>query len=285
MDLKKESLLVKIWNVLWPLFIYLIMQNAVALVGMFFLDYETYAVVFLLISALICIPIYWKMCKKDRQLAGEVKRNIPMENKDYLAIIVSAAALALAMNNLISITPLPEWFNGYEETNEVLSAGGMVLQILTAGIVACIVEELSLRGVTYFRMKQYWGKSRAIFWSALVFGIYHLNVVQGVYAFILGLYFAWLNERYDSLRASITAHMSANLFVILLSTSQAVGHALESRVGYCLITCISLLIFFYGYRFIKQTNPLVELEFVEKEPDTLKGLTKEYHEQEREDET
>lgn len=285
MDLKKESLLVKIWNVLWPLFIYLIMQNAVALVGMFFLDYETYAVVFLLISALICIPIYWKMCKKDRQLAGEVKRNIPMENKDYLAIIVSAAALALAMNNLISITPLPEWFNGYEETNEVLSAGGMVLQILTAGIVACIVEELSLRGVTYFRMKQYWGKSRAIFWSALVFGIYHLNVVQGVYAFILGLYFAWLNERYDSLRASITAHMSANLFVILLSTSQAVGHALESRVGYCLITCISLLIFFYGYRFIKQTNPLVELEFVEKEPDTLKGLTKEYQEQEREDET
>lgn len=285
MDLKKESLLVKIWNVLWPLFIYLIMQNAVALVGMFFLDYETYAVVFLLISALICIPIYWKMCKKDRQLAGEVKRNIPMENKDYLAIIVSAAALALAMNNLISITPLPEWFNGYEETNEVLSAGGMGLQILTAGIVACIVEELSLRGVTYFRMKQYWGKSRAIFWSALVFGIYHLNVVQGVYAFILGLYFAWLNERYDSLRASITAHMSANLFVILLSTSQAVGHALESRVGYCLITCISLLIFFYGYRFIKQTNPLVELEFVEKEPDTLKGLTKEYHEQEREDET
>lgn len=285
MDLKKESLLVKIWNVLWPLFIYLIMQNAVALVGMFFLDYETYAVVFLLISALICIPIYWKMCKKDRQLAGEVKRNIPMENKDYLAIIVSAAALALAMNNLISITPLPEWFSGYEETNEVLSAGGMVLQILTAGIVACIVEELSLRGVTYFRMKQYWGKSRAIFWSALVFGIYHLNVVQGVYAFILGLYFAWLNERYDSLRASITAHMSANLFVILLSTSQAVGQALESRVGYCLITCISLLIFFYGYRFIKQTNPLVELEFVEKEPDTLKGLTKEYHEQEREDET
>lgn len=285
MDLKKESLLVKIWNILWPLFIYLIMQNAVALVGMFFLDYETYAVVFLLISALICIPIYWKMCKKDRQLAGEVKRNIPMENKDYLAIIVSAAALALAMNNLISITPLPEWFNGYEETNEVLSAGGMGLQILTAGIVACIVEELSLRGVTYFRMKQYWGKRRAIFWSALVFGIYHLNVVQGVYAFILGLYFAWLNERYDSLRASITAHMSANLFVILLSTSQAVGHALESRVGYCLITCISLLIFFYGYRFIKQTNPLVELEFVEKEPDTLKGLTKEYHEQEREDET
>lgn len=285
MDLKKESLLVKIWNVLWPLFIYLIMQNAVALVGMFFLDYETYAVVFLLISALICIPIYWKMCKKDRQLAGEVKRNIPMENKDYLAIIVSAAALALAMNNLISITPLPEWFSGYEETNEVLSAGGMVLQILTAGIVACIVEELSLRGVTYFRMKQYWGKSRAIFWSALVFGIYHLNVVQGVYAFILGLYFAWLNERYDSLRASITAHMSANLFVILLSTSQAVGQALESRVGYCLITCISLLIFFYGYRFIKQTNPLVELEFVEKEPDTLKGLTKEYQEQEREDET
>jgi hypothetical protein len=34
---------------------------------------------------------------------------------------------------------------------------------------------------------------------------------------------------------------------------------------------------------MKETNPLKELEFVEKEPDTLKRLTEEYKEQERED--
>ena len=77
--------------------------------------------------------------------------------------------------------------------------------------------------------------------------------------------------------------MSANLFVILLGSSQAVTHALGNMVGYCLITCISIIVFYYGFRWMKETNPLKELEFVEKEPDTLKKLTEEYKEQERED--
>ena len=57
MDLKKESLLVKIWNVLWPLFIYLVTQNVVAAIGSLIIPNEDYLIVFLIIAALICIPI------------------------------------------------------------------------------------------------------------------------------------------------------------------------------------------------------------------------------------
>lgn len=213
-----------------------------------------------------------------------MKRNIPMTNKDYLAIILCGAALALAMNNIIALTPLPDIFDGYEETNEVLYGGGIILQILGAGIFGCMVEEVSMRGVTYLRMKRYWGKRKAMIFSALVFGIYHLNLVQGVYAFFLGLFFAWVFDRYDTLWAPIIAHMSANLFVILLSGSTFFNTFLSSMVGFCLSTGISLLVFYYGWRFMKQTNPLIELEFVEKEPDTLKGLAQEYKKQEREEE-
>ena len=307
--MKKESFLLKVWNVLWPLLIYLAAQNLVVLIGMFIcmiagslinadssgmvnVDllmessmemYEKYALLFLLIAALICIPIYYRMHKKDCSKAGEVKRNIPMTNKDYLAIILSGAALALALNNIIALTPLPYLSPGFEETSEVLSGGNIILQIVTAGIFACIVEEVSMRGVTYLRMKRYWGKRKAIFFSALVFGLYHMNLVQAVYAFFVGLFLAWLYERYDSLWAPIVAHMSANLFVILLSESSVFNGILENMVGFCLTTCISALVFYYGFRFIKQTNPLVELEFVQKEPDTLKGLTEEYKGQEKED--
>ena len=296
MDLKKESLLVKIWNALWPLFIYVIAQNLCIIAGALILGMISgdmakmseslyqYAVIFILISSLICIPIYYRMYKKDCMLAGESKPKIPMENRDYLAISISGAALAVAANSIISITPLPKFFTGYEETNEILFGAGMILQILMGGIFGCIVEEVSMRGVTYLRMKRYWGKRKAIILSALVFGIYHMNVVQAVYAFFLGLFFAWVYERYKTLWAPITAHMSANLFVILFGSSKAVNHALDSMVGYCLITCISILIFYYGWRFMKQTDPMVELEFVEKEPDTLKSLTEEYKEQEREGE-
>lgn len=309
MKLKKESFLVKLWNVLWPLGIYMIVQIVIMFLGELVLAmisslihadaggmvnideitgglmdmYYQYALLFLLISALICIPIYYHMYKKDCRQAGEVKRNIPMTNKDYLAIILSGAALALALNNIIALTPLPYLFPGYEDTNEVLFGGGIILQILCAGIFACIVEEVSMRGVTYLRMKRYWGKRKAMIFSALVFGIYHMNVVQAVYAFFVGLFLAWLFDRYDTLWAPIAAHMSANLFVILLSESTIFDSIYQSIVGFCLTTCIALLIFYYGWHWMKQTNPLIELEFVEKEPDTLKGLAQEYKEQEREE--
>lgn len=307
--MKKESFLLKVWNVLWPLLIYMAAQNIAVIIGMFgyvivgslmradasgmvkpeMLLTEAgdwtikYALVFLLIAAIACIPIYYRMHKKDCRKAGEVKRNIPMTSKDYLAIIVSGAALALALNCIIALTPLPYLSPGYEETSEMLFGGGIVLQILAVGIFACIVEEVSMRGVTYLRMKRYWGKRKAMFFSALVFGIYHLNLVQAVYAFFVGLFLAWLYERYDSLWAPIIAHMSANLLVVLLSESTVFNGILESMVGYCLTTCIAAIIFYYGFRFMKQTNPLVELEFVEKKPDTLKDLTKEYQEQEKEE--
>lgn len=281
--MRKESFLVKLWNVLWPLGIYLIAQIATSLVGMLIVSAD-YALYFLLAAALVCIPIYYKMYKNDCCLAGEEKRNIAMENKDYAAIIVSGAALAVAMNNIITITPLPYIFTGYEETNEVIFSSSLILQVVTAGIFGCIVEEMSHRGVTYLRMKRYWGKKKAMIFSALVFGLYHMNVVQAVYAFVLGLFFAWLYERYDSLWAPIIGHMSANLFVIVLGTSEVILRVMSNLVGFCLITCISILVFYYGWRFMKQTNPLVELEFVDKAPDTLEGLTKEYKGQEREDE-
>lgn len=307
--MKQDSFLVKIWKVLWPLVIYVIAQYATSLIGMLILGvvsaskidesgenvtaagvaagmesmYYQYAILFLIVAALISIPIYYHIYKKDCQKTGMIKRNIPIESKDFAAIILSSAALAIAMNNMISLTPLPYIFTGYEDTNEVLAGGGMILEVLGAGILGCIVEELSLRGVTYLRMKHYWGKKKAIFFSALVFGIYHGNVVQAVYAFTLGLLFAWLYERYDSLLAPIIAHMSANLLVIFFYSSEVTGHLMNTLAGYCLITCIALLIFYYGWKYMKNTNPLVELEFVEKEPDTLKRLTEEYQEQERED--
>lgn len=289
--MKKESFLLKVWNILWPLFIYLIAQNLVSVIGIFILSffgggeelYYRYGVLFVLAAALICIPIYWKIYRKDEETAGNRKKDIPVNNRDYLLVIFSGAALALAMNNVIALTPLPVWFTGYEDTNQVIYGGGLLLQILSAGIFACIVEEVSMRGVVYGRMKRYFGKTAAMFLSALVFGIYHLNVVQGVYAFVLGLYFVWLYERYQSLWASCIAHMSANLFILFMAASPVCQHVLQTMVGFCLTTCISLLIFYYSWRMIQESDPKLDLEFIEKEPDTLEKLTEEYKAQESED--
>lgn len=300
MIVKKESLIVKLWNVLWPLLIYQAAQYGISIIGAVVLGmiaavrgiteqeavlalYYQYAMIFMVVAALICIPIYSLIYKKDCIKSEVAKHNLSLKGKDYIALILCGASLALAANNVISITPLPFLFQGYEEVNEVIYGGGMIMQILGAGILCCIVEELSMRGITYGRMKHYWGRKNAIIFSAVVFGIYHMNVVQAVYAFVLGLFFAWVYDRYETIWAPIIAHMSANLFVLLLSGSDVIAGTMSTLIGYCLFTCISLLVFYYGWHFMKQTNPVRELTFEEKEPDDLRTLAKEYQKKESEE--
>ena len=219
--MRRESWLIKIWNILWPLTIYLLAQNVLMIVWMVIAkeNYEKYVSAAILSAAMICIPIYYRMYREDRISAREKRKNKPLGSQDLAFVILSGASLALLMNNVISITPLPYLFNGYEEVNDVIYGGGYILQILGAGIFCCIVEELSMRGIVYLRIRRYWGKNTAVVVSALIFGIYHLNLVQGVYAFFLGLFFAWIFEKYDTLWAPIIAHISANLFIIILSGS------------------------------------------------------------------
>lgn len=270
--MKKETFLQKLWDTIWPLFVYVLAQNVFALI---FIPMGI-PILAVLLAAVCCIPFYLKLYREEKMF--EVKpENLRIENTDLVAMIVSCAALALAMNNIIAVTPLPYLFTGFEKTNDIIYSESVWIQILSAGIFGCIVEELSMRGVVYLRMRKYWGKRTAMLASSFVFGIYHLNVVQMVYAFVLGMFFVWLYERYQSIWASIIGHMSANLFILLLAGSSFVSRIMNTWMGFCLITCISLLTFYYSFRWMKQTKPKPRLEFEEKAPDTLESLTKEYY--------
>ncbi len=302
--MKKESRLMTIWKITYPMMIYVLVQNIVTIFATVFYTawltasyavegiekdtaalteevlalYMENALVFLLISSLICLPLFYFLYKHAKKQTHVVRRNIPMQSKDILAIILASAALSTFLNNAIAISPLPTWFpEYYEETAEMLFSGGIVLQVIEIGVLACIVEELLFRGIAYRYIHHRWGRKAAVFATALLFGIYHFNVVQAVYAGLLGLFMAWLVERYDTLWASVISHMSANLLSVFLTANPGLDFIYESLVGFCLVTCGSVLIFYYMFRWMKDTDPLVELEFVEKEPDTLQGLSEEYH--------
>jgi len=83
--------------------------------------------------------------------------------------------------------------------------------------IAPIMEELTFRGFLYAALRQWIGRRQAIVFSALFFGIVH---VQGSYAAvvpltILGLVLALLTERTGSLRPAMVAHGAFNLLTVL----------------------------------------------------------------------
>ena len=73
--------------------------------------------------------------------------------------------------------------------------------------------------------------------SALMFGIYHGNLVQGIYAFLIGMLLCLVYERTGRLLAAALFHGAGNLAVYLLIDVAGIGEYLSfgAAVGLCVL--------------------------------------------------
>ncbi len=74
----------------------------------------------------------------------------------------------------------------------------------------------------------------ALILSSVMFGLYHGQLLQGIYAGLLGCLLAFLYERKRTLAVPVIVHASANSAAVLLETA-CYGTWLESRPGVLLI--------------------------------------------------
>lgn len=119
-------------------------------------------------------------------------------------------------NNLILITDIDRLTGGSDELS-VLYGGNIFVEILMIGIIAPIGEELAFRALAYRRMRDYMPAWLSIILSSLIFGIYHGNLIQGIYAFILGLVLAYVYEKYKNILAPILVHAAANTLSVTIT--------------------------------------------------------------------
>ena len=73
------------------------------------------------------------------------------------------------------------------------------------------------RGVVYNRFKRICPPVLAAIISSIIFGIIHMNFVQGPYAFLVGLAAVYVYERYKSIIAPIILHVTANSVSTIVS--------------------------------------------------------------------
>ena len=102
------------------------------------------------------------------------------------------------------------------------------------------------RGIILRSFLQQYDRRSAMLGSAVVFGFAHLNSLQFVLAFTMGLVFGWLYERTRSLWPGILLHMAFNTASILLENE---GGPLDlstgSMLGWAAISALAML---YLYR-------------------------------------
>ena len=88
---------------------------------------------------------------------------------------------------------------------------------LTVSVLAPLLEEVMFRGaIQGYMMRRVRNPWLAIVMASLVFGIFHMNPVQTVYAAMLGLVLGWIYYRTCSLLPVIAGHVLNNTLATLV---------------------------------------------------------------------
>lgn len=85
-----------------------------------------------------------------------------------------------------------------------------LLLILAAGILVPILEELLFRGIIFSMLEKIKKGWFAVVVSAILFAFAHMNLIQGVYTFIMGLISGFIYLKTKDLRWTILMHMTIN---------------------------------------------------------------------------
>lgn len=134
--------------------------------------------------------------------------------KNIGCIIVMGVLGQYASNLIATLTGvlIPSAMDSYEDLaqNFDLSTASPVLMILAVCIVGPIAEELVFRGMIFGKLRRAFSFWPAAIISGIMFGVFHMNIMQGVYASVLGVLLAYVYEKTQTIFGSIFFHIVFN---------------------------------------------------------------------------
>lgn len=159
--------------------------------------------------------------KKERK--GQRKTEVQGEESSlrravwgYPALFVFAAACVVFFNTLMVLSGLTEQSMAYQETAKRQYAVSLGMGLLLYVGISAIVEEVVFRFLLYNRLRRSCDRvAFGVVASAFLFGVYHGNIVQGIYAFVLGSLIALVYVYYDSFFAPVLFHGVGNAVIFV----------------------------------------------------------------------
>lgn len=134
-------------------------------------------------------------------------------------LLLAGVAIQIMVDGILNIvSPLfPDTFAAYYDlVSKAVGVNRAVPMIIATFVIAPIGEELFFRGVILGYAKRYMPPAIAILFQGVLFGLYHGNIVQGIYACILGCLLGFVAYKADTLLASMILHFSINLSVLFI---------------------------------------------------------------------
>lgn len=144
----------------------------------------------------------------------------------FLSLFFIGVALTLAANIpnnwfyqwIESMVPIPSNPSGIPSGGggggSSLTTMGLVLYFVRSTVVPMFFEELIFRGVLLGQLRRF-GDGFAVFTTALLFGMFHENLPQILFAFLAGLVFGYMVVKTDNIWLAICVHFTNNAIATL----------------------------------------------------------------------
>ena len=185
---------------------------------------------------------FWKVQTSDVSAAGT--------GWTVLLSYTAAHAVSAVMAWIALLLP-----SSMEEYTDMVEMSGFQQYSLTwflaTLILAPIVEEVVFRGLIFGYLRRAGtGFPVANLIQAVCFGLYHMNLVQGIYAFLCGLLLGYLAHRYRSLLMPVFFHCLFNLWGTVLPPleSAILPDILYGLLVLACVPCLAAVILMIHFR-------------------------------------
>lgn len=184
--------------------------------------------VFLLPMLRMELQMRIQSCQKDdRAVSAAIRGRLRgwQGSTILLLTVVSAVSSSVGMNILMSLTGLVQTSTAYQGVAQRQYGVAFGVGLLLYTVVSPLAEEIVFRGVIYNRLRHGalergvtgQGQAAAIVASGVLFGVYHGNLVQGIYGCCMGILMAYLYEETQAFCIPVLFHASANCVVYLMA--------------------------------------------------------------------
>lgn len=278
---EKQFSFQKAWEVLFPYLIYYLVFNAAFIIvafayqaGMKYLGegYRQFMTAYAdtvsgiaeglcrLLAVLPLVPMLMKelrwreergsgACGETGEMPGAGRRTLTAARMiTGIYTVILAVSVSLGLNALFTLTGFVETSASYQQVADRQYGVTFGIGLVLYGLVSPLAEEVVFRGVIYNRLRRFFGPLIGIVASALFFGIFHGNLVQGIYGAVMGICIAYVYERHGSFLWPILFHAAANLTVYAVAHWQAVQIVLFTPLGCVILLAVTALCVFLEKR-------------------------------------
>lgn len=182
-------------------------------------DYNVLTIISSLSNYILVLPIFIYMMGKLESERPEKETLGIKKYFEYICITITLMWIGNLAGTIITALIGFKLGNGIvNPVEQVIENSSIYINLIIISIIAPIFEEFMFRKMLIDRTIKY-GAKLSILLSALIFALFHGNLSQFFYAFLLGGFFAYVYIKTGRIIYPITLHIIINLFGSVIATA------------------------------------------------------------------